>query len=147
MFDFLLFLRCEKYFLLIIIFFIMTFKGSIKSCFNKYASFEGRASRSEFWYFALFNCLVSTLFMIVNVFFLCNNMEGIVGFVYILQILFSLVVVLPSFAVVVRRLHDIGKSGWWFLITLIPLFGVIIYLIFLLTESEPWENEYGPKTE
>ena len=125
----------------------MTFGESVKMCFRKYAVFKGRASRSEFWYFVLFNCLVSTLFMIVNVFFLCNNMEGMVGFVYILQILFSLVVVLPSFAVVVRRLHDIGKSGWWFLITLIPLFGVIIYLIFLLTESEPWEIEYGPMPE
>lgn len=104
----------------------MTFGESIKTCFSKYATFEGRASRSEFWWFALFTFLASAVLGIVS--------EPLSG-------LFSLAVLLPSLAVGARRLHDINKSGWLLLLWLIPIIGWIILIFWAIQESvEP--NQY-----
>ena len=99
----------------------MDFGEAIKVCFNKFADFNGRARRSEFWWFQLFAYLVSSI--------TC----GIGG----------LVLLIPLLAVTSRRLHDTGHSGWWQLIQLVP-FGVILIIIWGVQDSDPGPNEYGP---
>lgn len=91
----------------------MTFGESIRTCFTKYATFDGRASRSEFWWFALFTFLASAAAGMVS--------ETLAG-------LFSLAVLLPSLAVGARRLHDTDRSGWFLLLWLIPLIGWLVLL-------------------
>lgn len=103
---------------------------------KKYAVFEGRSTRSEFWYFVLFNFLIAVAIGIVEGVIFRGSM--------VLGILYSLAVFIPGLAVTVRRLHDIGKSGWWILIWLIPLIGWIVLLVFYVTDSEPGVNAYGP---
>lgn len=108
---------------------------------KKYAVFSGRARRREYWFFYLFNIL----FAIVAI--MLDNLLGLAfedtsyGVIYGL---YSLAMLVPSLAVTVRRLHDVGKSGWWILIGLVPLIGGIWLLILLLQDSQPGENQYGP---
>ena len=101
---------------------------------KKYAVFNGRARRSEYWYFVLFNVIASILFAIVD--YSIGTMDidsgrGILGTIY------SLGVIIPSIAVSVRRMHDVGKSGWFILI---PIYNLIL----AITEGEREENQYGP---
>jgi len=99
----------------------MTFQESIRVCFTKYADFTGRASRSEYWWFFLFIVLVSLgASMISNV----------------LSAVFSLATLLPSIAAATRRLHDTGRSGWWQLICLVPVIGLIVIIVFLAQEGK-----------
>jgi uncharacterized membrane protein YhaH (DUF805 family) len=105
----------------------MTFGESIKTCFKQYATFSGRASRSELWWFLLFTLLVSAGAGIIA--------EAIGALVY-------LALLLPNLAVQVRRLHDVDKSGWWLLIMFIPLIGLILLYWFVLPSTEG-ANEYG----
>lgn len=108
---------------------------------KQYADFNGRARRKEYWMFVLFNLIFSVIAMILdNVFGIA--MEGI-GYGPLYGI-YLLAIILPSLAVAVRRLHDIGKSGWMILITLIPLIGGIWLLVLLATDSNPGDNQYGP---
>ena len=108
---------------------------------KKYAVFGGRARRKEYWYFFLFNALIGIVLAIVY---------GVTGTLVpgagigLLGGLYSLAVFIPGFAVTVRRLHDTGKSGWWLLIFLVPLVGVIVFLVFMVKDSQPGENQYGP---
>ena len=108
---------------------------------KKYAVFGGRARRKEYWYFVLFNALIGIVLAIV---------DGVTGTLVpgagigLLGGLYSLAVFIPGFAVTVRRLHDTGKSGWWLLIFLVPLVGVIVFLVFMVKDSQPGENQYGP---
>lgn len=102
---------------------------------DNYANFNGRARRKEFWMFALFYFI----FAIVT-----SILDGIIGLYGILTILLSLALIVPSLAVTVRRLHDIGKSGWWIFIDLIPLVGPIWLLVLLIQEGQHGPNEYGP---
>ena len=104
----------------------LTFGDAIKTCFNKYATFEGRASRAEYWWWVLFNFLV-----------------GLVTFVPVLGWIITIALLIPSIAVGVRRLHDIGKSGLYYLLCLIPLVGSIILLVLFLQPSQEGANEYG----
>ena len=106
----------------------MTFLKSVETCFYKYADFNGRASRSEFWWFYLFTILV-----------------WIVGFVInpVVELIFILGLLLPYIAVTARRLHDIDKSGWLQLIGIIPLIGTIIMIIWCATEGSKKKNKYG----
>jgi uncharacterized membrane protein YhaH (DUF805 family) len=99
---------------------------------QNYATFTGRASRSEYWFFVLFNLIFS---IIINVIGVSIGME-------ILGTIYSLVLLVPSIAVVVRRMHDTGKSGWY---CLIPIYNLIL----ALTAGDSGENEYGndPQTE
>lgn len=108
---------------------------------KQYADFNGRARRKEYWMFVLFNMIFSIVAMILD------NILGIAigGIGYgLLYGLYVLAVLIPSIAVAVRRLHDIGKSGWMILISLIPLIGAIWLLVLLVTDSNSGENEYGP---
>ncbi len=121
----------------------MGFSESVKSVFSKYATFSGRASRSEFWYFVLFNILVSIPVSIVGVIIGCLFSKGPESVMTALLVIYSLAVLIPSIAVTVRRLHDSGKSGWLYLLILIPYLGSFIIFIFTLLESAP-DNKYGP---
>lgn len=100
---------------------------------NKYAQFDGRARRSEYWYFMLFNILISMGIGIVGTFLDLS----------FLSMIYSLAIFVPGIAVAVRRLHDTGRSGFWILIGLIPLIGVIVLIVFLVEDSKP-ANQYGP---
>jgi uncharacterized membrane protein YhaH (DUF805 family) len=109
---------------------------------KKYAVFEGRATRSEYWYFTLVSLLV-TLFLgvldrsLVGSSFLGEESLGTLGSLY------SLVVLAPSLAVSVRRLHDIGKSGYWLFIGFIPFIGILILFFNFVTDGEKGSNTYG----
>ena len=96
---------------------------------KKYAVFDGRASREEFWTFTLVNLIVSLVL---------HTVLGVLGFIY------NLAVLVPSLAVGARRLHDTGRSGWLLLIGLIPLIGIIVLIVFWVQDSKPGANEYGP---
>jgi len=101
---------------------------------RQYADFEGRACRKEYWMFTLISVIISAVLAILD-----NVLTiGILGLLY------SLAVLLPSLAVGVRRLHDTGRSGWWLLISLIPLIGAIVLIVFLATDGERQLNAYGP---
>lgn len=107
----------------------MTYLEAIKTCLAKYADFKGRASRSEFWWFALFQVVVSI----------------VLGFIsYSLQGLAGLALLLPALAVGTRRLHDIGKSGWLQLVWLIPIIGWLLLIYWLVQPTVAGGNEYGP---
>ncbi|MCS0788877.1 DUF805 domain-containing protein [Cytobacillus firmus] len=108
----------------------------VKESFN----FRGRSRRREYWMFILFTFLISIILTIIEMIFGWEITEDI----GILTTLFSLIMLIPSLSVTVRRLHDTGKSGWWILISLIPLIGGIIILIFTLIDSERGSNKYGP---
>jgi len=101
---------------------------------QNYTVFEGRARRKEYWMFVLVNLIISIAIGIV---------EAIISSGDILSGLYGLAVLIPSLAVGARRLHDIGKSGWWQLIALIPVVGWIILIVFFCTEGEAGENQYG----
>ena len=107
---------------------------------KKYAVFEGRARRKEYWMFVLFNIIFSIAAMVL---------DGLVGAATgtslpIFYLAYCLAIILPALGVSVRRLHDAGKSGWFLLVSLIPLIGGIWLLIVLCSESQAAENEYGP---
>jgi len=101
---------------------------------KKYAVFNGRTSRKEFWMFILFNIIISLGIGIV---------EGIIGSPAILGILYSLAILIPGIAVSIRRLHDTGKSGWLLLIGFIPIIGAIALIIFMCQDSQIDGNQYG----
>ncbi len=107
---------------------------------KKYAVFSGRSRRSEYWYFILFSTIISFILTFVDLIISQGTQMNFVVF----QALFGLFVVIPGLAVLVRRLHDIGKSGWWMLILLIPIGGYILLLVWLATNSQPGVNQYGP---
>jgi uncharacterized membrane protein YhaH (DUF805 family) len=101
---------------------------------KKYAVFEGRARREEFWMFALVNFIVTIVLNVVL------SMIGLP----ILAVIYSLAVLVPSLAVGARRLHDTNRSGWLLLISLIPLVGAIVLIVVWVQDSQPGPNKYGP---
>ena len=108
---------------------------------NQYADFSGRARRMEYWMFVLFNMIFAFAAMVIDN-ILGTAVEGVgYGMVYALYLLAMFV---PGLAVTVRRLHDVGKSGWMYLIIFIPMIGVIWLLVLLFTDSDSGTNEYGP---
>lgn len=107
---------------------------------KKYATFSGRAQRVEYWYFFLFYTLIIIALAIVDLLFGTFDARQGIG---LFSGIFVLATALPSVAVGVRRLHDIGRSGWWLLITFVPLIGVIWLLIYTARDGEPGDNEYG----
>ncbi|WP_242446484.1 DUF805 domain-containing protein [Nonlabens agnitus] len=115
----------------------------VKICFKKYADFNGRARRSEYWYFYLFNVLVF-LALYIPVIALIVAESELVILPGILLAIYGLGIIIPSLAAVVRRLHDTGRSGWYYLLGFIPLVGRIIILIFTIEDSKPGTNEWGP---
>jgi uncharacterized membrane protein YhaH (DUF805 family) len=107
---------------------------------KKYAVFSGRARRKEYWFFVLFNILISIGLSFIDQATGTVNTETGYG---LLSGIYSLAVLIPSLAVLVRRLHDTDRSGWWVLIGLIPLIGWIVLLVFAVQDSQPGQNEYG----
>lgn len=107
---------------------------------NKYADFSGRASRKEYWTFALINLAIAFIlgFMVV----IMRSVAHVdLSFI---SMLFSLAVMVPGIAVAVRRLHDTNRSGWLVLVGLIPFIGAIAMIVLLVMEGTPGDNEYGP---
>jgi uncharacterized membrane protein YhaH (DUF805 family) len=105
---------------------------------RNYATFRGRARRAEFWMFALVSWLIMIPLAIIGA--ILHGENGAITLVD----LYSLAVFLPSLALIVRRLHDVGRSGWWLFIALVPFIGAIILLVFYCTDSQPGPNAYGP---
>ncbi len=111
--------------------------------FKKYAVFSGRSTRSEYWFFLLFNLLAAIIIGLIS---------GIIGAILGLDTetttgladLYILVALLPWLALNARRLHDIGLSGWWILISLVPLLGPIAMLVLCAQDSQPGPNRFGP---
>lgn len=107
---------------------------------KKYAVFSGRARRKEYWYFFLFNIVISIVLAIIDSItgsFSPETGMGVFGGIY------ALAVLIPGIAVSVRRLHDTDRSGWWLLIGLIPLIGAIVLLVFMVQDSKPSQNQFG----
>ena len=107
---------------------------------KKYAVFSGRSRRKEYWYFVLFTVLISIALSIIDG--LTGTYESSAG-VGLLSGIFSLGILIPSIAVSVRRLHDIDRTGWWILISLVPIIGWIVLLVFHVQDSTPSTNRYG----
>ncbi len=109
---------------------------------KKYAVFEGRARRKEYWLFVLFNFIIEVVLAIIdNVIGTAFNNNSYYGW---LTMIYALAVIIPTWAVTVRRLHDVGKSGWWIFISLVPLIGGFWLLYLEVSDSQPGENQYGP---
>lgn len=114
----------------------MSFPEAIKSVFSNYANFSGRARRSEYWYFTLFTMIINGV--------LSGAQQAGWNFASIIAGIFSLAVFIPSLAVSWRRLHDIGKSGLWEFIALVPFVGWILLIYWNCKDSDPETNQYGP---
>lgn len=135
----------------------MTFSDSIRTCYENYVDFKGRASQSEYWWFYLFNFLVTIVYFILMIIFsgglvLASITSGelesfysgsiIIGVIDVIYKLYSIGTLIPSLAVTFRRLHDTGRSAWNLLFALIPIVGPVVLLVFLCGRSDE-ENEYG----
>ena len=114
----------------------MTFFDSIKAVLSNYAGFTGRAARPEFWWFQLFSIIVSAIFSTLS----GGNNTSFFG---ILGTVVSIAILVPSLAVGVRRLHDIGRSGWYLLFAFIPLAGIIILIVWFARVGDPSDNAFG----
>ena len=106
---------------------------------KKYAVFGGRARRKEYWMFVLFNLIFAIVASALDTVILGVAFDGF-GPLYVV---YTLAVLVPGLAVSVRRLHDVGKSGWYLLVNLIPIAGPIWYLVLVCTDSQPGDNQYG----
>lgn len=104
------------------------------SVLKQYAEFSGRSGRKEYWMFVLFNFIIS-----LGISFIAKSME-----MPMLSTVYSLAIFLPSLGVGIRRLHDVNKSGWMLLVSLIPLVGFIWLIVLMATKGDESENQYGP---
>ncbi len=107
---------------------------------KKYAVFDGRARRKEYWMFTLFNLIAS---------FVLGFIDGMLGLTTSSGLgplggLYTLAVLVPSIAVSIRRLHDTGRSGWWLLLVFVPLIGGLALLVFMVLDSQSGQNQFGP---
>ncbi|MFG1401925.1 DUF805 domain-containing protein [Xanthobacter sediminis] len=142
----------------------MDFITAVKTCLSKYAVFQGRASRSEFWWFELFLLLVALAvpFIVALLFggVMTEHMSaeamgetghgwgmmwGVGGAAGAIPHLVNLALFLPALGVTVRRLHDVGRSGWWVLLMAVPLIGFLVLLFWFVQPSEPRANAHGPQ--
>lgn len=117
----------------------VSFSQAVRMAFDSYCRFQGRSSRSEYWWWVLFVAILS---------FCIGIIEGILGFsmtaVQATSGILSLALLLPGLGLSVRRLHDINKSGWWILLGLIPVVGAIVLIIWFAQNSQMQDNQYGP---
>ena len=115
---------------------------------QKYAVFNGRSRRSEFWYFQLFNLLfglgITLVFGFIGLALSGGNENSAVYVGDAANIVFALATLLPAIGVRIRRLHDTDKSGWWVLLGLVPFIGGIVLIVFCVQDSQPGSNQYGP---
>ncbi|GAA3390584.1 DUF805 domain-containing protein [Cryptosporangium minutisporangium] len=120
----------------------MSFPNAVRVCLlQKYATFSGRARRSEFWFFVLFTAIVGAVGAVLDA--ILGLSDGSFGGVGPIEGVLQLALVVPSLAVGARRLHDIGRTGWWQLIGIVPIIGWIILLVFFVQNSHP-ANQHGP---
>ena len=112
-----------------------------REAISKYATFEGRARRKEYWYFALGNFVAIAVLAFIDMMIGTFDEKNEIG---LLSGLFTLAVFIPGIAVSVRRLHDTDRSGWWFLINFVPLIGWLVMLVFACLDSQPGGNRFGP---
>jgi len=123
----------------------MSFGSALKVFWSNYRNFKGRARRSEYWFIQLFLVATNLAAAVIDLAlmdgdvdrFIANGGGGIVGLIWIIA------TIVPALAVLVRRLHDTNRSGWWALVGFIPLIGTIAILIFTVTDSTQGENRYG----
>ncbi len=115
----------------------LTFGEAVSRAFQNYCNFTGRSSRSEYWWWVLFTFIVG---VVVSIAFCWNDTaESFASGVT------SLFFFLPSFGLLFRRLHDTGRSGWWWLLNFIPLVGSIILIVWCCQDSQRGDNQYGPE--
>jgi uncharacterized membrane protein YhaH (DUF805 family) len=122
------------------------FSEALRSFWGNYRNFKGRARRSEYWLIQLFLVVTNLAAAVIDFVlmngdverFIANGGGGIVGLIWILA------TIVPAVAVLVRRLHDTGRSGWWALIGFVPVAGAIALLVFTVADSEAQQNSYGP---
>lgn len=125
----------------------MTAVDAVKSAYRNYASFEGRAARSDFWWFVLFQIVVAALISQIDGTSQMLTGPGMMRYTYspgLLGAIWHLVNLLPILALGARRLHDLGKSGWWLLLGLIPMIGVLFLLAWASLRGTAGPNAYGP---
>jgi uncharacterized membrane protein YhaH (DUF805 family) len=111
----------------------MGFSEAIATCFSKYATFSGRAPRWEFWFFYLFGVIAG----------LVGELIDLAAGTTVIRVLIGLALLLPNIAVSVRRLHDIDRTGWWYLLVFVPLIGWIVLLVWYCTRGTFGPNGYG----
>ena len=109
-------------------------------CWKQYADFSGRARRKEYWIFSLIKYIIIFFLYILQIVMIESTLWLIFPIIFFL---YAVAVFLPGLAVNIRRLHDIGKSGWWYLIYLIPIIGAIWLTVLMCLDSEPGENQWG----
>lgn len=105
--------------------------------------FSGRSRRREFWLPYLINIVIVMVLDFLGAASTAKNPRGSVSIFFIILAIYALAYLIPTLALIVRRLHDMGKSGWWYFISLIPLVGTILLIIYLSTDSVSYDNEYG----
>ena len=123
----------------------MDFGTALKAFWSNYSNFKGRYRRSEYWFIELFLVITNVVVAVVDLAlmnwdvdrFIANGGGGIVGLIWILA------TIVPAIAVLIRRLHDTNRSGWWALIYLVPLAGAIVLLVFTVEDSNKGDNRYG----
>jgi uncharacterized membrane protein YhaH (DUF805 family) len=108
---------------------------------KKYAVFNGRARRSEYWFFYLFSTVISIILMFVDTAIGAVNLASGIGF---LSVIYGFFIIIPGLSVTVRRLHDTDRSGWWVLIGIIPFIGPIVLFVFMVLDSSMGDNRFGP---
>lgn len=106
---------------------------------DKYVEFNGRARRAEFWWFILFVFVVSTILSLIDM----ALFEGVLQDIGPLSAIFTLITLIPAIAVTARRLHDVGRSGWWQLLFLLPVIGFLVILFWAVQKGTDGPNEYG----
>jgi uncharacterized membrane protein YhaH (DUF805 family) len=112
----------------------MSFGQAIRSCYSRYATFSGRAPRSEYWFFVLYQCLITAVCAALIPFGIGQALLWLFGFANLL----------PAISVTVRRLHDTDRSGWWYWFALVPLIGVIMLIVWFCTRGTSGANRFGP---
>ena len=120
----------------------MPILDAVISCFQQYVGFSGRASRSEYWFFYL-SFVVAALGMLVLTVVSAFVLDALAGLMGMLTMVTYLAFFLPTLSVTVRRLHDLGKSGWMFLVVFIPIVGGILLLVWFVSDGQPHDNAYG----
>lgn len=121
----------------------LSFGKAISNCFHKYATFKGRARRSEYWWFCLLNWIVLAAVYVAAAYVMESGVSFGGAVAYLLLCIAYLALIIPSLAVLFRRLHDTGRSGWWWLIGFIPVIGEIVMIVFCCEDSAPNPNKYG----
>ena len=107
---------------------------------ERYSDFRSRSTRSEYWFFALFNIIVGIVVTVLDIMFGIYSEPDSIG---LLGGIYGLLVFIPGLAIGIRRLHDTNKSGWWTLILFIPIIGAIVYFVFMCTGSDRGDNRFG----